>query len=343
MNLTPDQKKALEQAIKGMDKHFGKNTVIRVGDHERPVINAISTQSVGLDIALGIGGVPEGRVIEIYGPESSGKTTLTLHLIAESQKSGRACAFIDAEHALDFKYAGSLGVDVDDLIFSQPDSAEAALSIVETLANTGAVSLIVIDSVSALTPKAEIEGEMEDQQIGVQARLIGKALRKITPSLQKNNCTIVFINQLRQKLGVMSYGSNETTSGGNALKFFASVRLDIRRISTLKNGELMIGNRVKVKVAKNKVAPPFAVAEFDIMFGKGISKLGEIIDYGVKFDIIDKAGAWFSYGDAKIGQGRENSKNWLEQNPDIALEIEEKIRLKLVNALPVEIGEEEED
>jgi recombination protein RecA len=344
MNLTPEQQKSLDLAMKQIDKSFGKNTVIRVGDKPREDIKAISTGSLGLDIALGIGGVPEGRVIEIYGPESSGKTTLCLHVIAEAQKLGRACAFIDAEHAIDFNYAANIGVDVDNLIFSQPDSGEAALSVVEMLAQSGAVSLIVIDSVAALTPQAEIDGEMSDQQMGLQARLMSKALRKLTSIMHKTNTTIIFINQIREKIGGMSYGSNETTTGGKALKFYSSVRLDIRKIATLKQGETQIGNRTKVKVIKNKVAPPFAIAEFDIMFGKGVSKLGEIIDYGVKFDIIDKAGAWFAYKDSKIGQGRENSKVYLSEHPDIALEIEELIRVKLAGAgLPVEISDDDED
>ncbi len=329
MNLSPEQQKSLELALKQIDKNFGKGTVIRVGDHELPQIESVSTGSIGLDIALGIGGLPEGRIVEIYGPESSGKTTLCLHAIAESQKKGRACAFIDAEHAIDFNYARKIGVDTDNLIFSQPDYGEQALEIVETLASTGAMGIIVVDSVAALTPKVEIEGEMSDQQVGVQARLMSKALRKLTAILNKTKTTVIFINQIRQKIGVISYGSNETTTGGNALKFYSSVRLDIRRIATNKVGEQQVGNRVKVKVAKNKVAPPFAVAEFDIQFGEGISKTGELIDYGVKFDLIDKSGSWFAYGDKKIGQGKENAKGFLENNPDIALELEEKIKEKL--------------
>jgi recombination protein RecA len=292
-------------------------------------------------LALGIGGVPEGRVVEIYGPESSGKTTLTLHIIAEAQRKGSICAFIDAEHALDVGYAKNLGVDVENLLVSQPDYGEQALDIVETIARSGAVDLIVIDSVAALTPKVEIEGEMGDQQVGVQARLMSKALRKLTGVLHKMNCTIIFINQIRMKIGTMGYGSPETTTGGNALKFYASVRIDIRKIATLKQGESQIGNRVKAKVIKNKVAPPFRQAEFDIMFGEGISKEGEIVDYGVKLDIIDKSGAWFSFEDIKLGQGRENVKQKFKDEPELARKIEEKIKAAMgVNNLMV-MGESE--
>ena len=319
------QKKSLELAIKQIDKAFGKGTLIRLGDKEVIPTEAISTGSLGLDLALGVGGLPKGRVIEIYGPESSGKTTLTLHAIAEAQKAGGVCAFIDAEHALDVGYAKNLGVDTDNLLVSQPDFGEQALEILETVIRSGAVDLVVIDSVAALTPKVEIDGDMDDQQVGVQARLMSKALRKITGLLSKMNCTVIFINQIRMKIGMTGYGSPETTTGGNALKFYSSVRLDIRRIATLKQGENSIGNRAKVKVVKNKVAAPFKQAEFDIMFGEGISKTGELVDYGVKLDIIDKAGAWFSYGDTKIGQGRENSKIFLRDNPAIAKEIEDKI------------------
>ena len=320
-----NQKKSLELAIKQIDKAFGKGTLIRLGDKEVIPTEAISTGSLGLDLALGVGGLPKGRVIEIYGPESSGKTTLTLHAIAEAQKAGGVCAFIDAEHALDVGYAKNLGVDTDNLLVSQPDFGEQALEILETVIRSGAVDLVVIDSVAALTPKVEIDGDMDDQQVGVQARLMSKALRKITGLLSKMNCTVIFINQIRMKIGMTGYGSPETTTGGNALKFYSSVRLDIRRIATLKQGENSIGNRAKVKVVKNKVAAPFKQAEFDIMFGEGISKTGELVDYGVKLDIIDKAGAWFSYGDTKIGQGRENSKIFLRDNPAIAKEIEDKI------------------
>ena len=323
--MDENQKKSLELAIKQIDKAFGKGTLIRLGDKIIEPLEAISTGSLGLDVALGVGGLPKGRVIEIYGPESSGKTTLTLHAIAESQKAGGVCAFIDAEHALDTVYAKNLGVDIDNLLVSQPDYGEQALEILETVIRSGAVNLIVIDSVAALTPKVEIDGDMDDQQVGVQARLMSKALRKITGLLSKMHCTVIFINQIRMKIGMTGYGSPETTTGGNALKFYSSIRLDIRRIATLKQGENSIGNRVKVKVVKNKVAPPFKQAEFDIMFGEGISKTGELIDYGVKLDIIDKAGAWFSYNDQKVGQGRENSKVFLKDNPAIAKEVEEKI------------------
>ncbi len=319
------QKKSLDLAMKQIDKAFGKGTLIRLGDKEVVPVEAISTGSLGLDLALGVGGLPKGRVIEIYGPESSGKTTLTLHAIAECQKAGGVCAFIDAEHALDVVYAKNLGVDTDNLLVSQPDFGEQALEILETVIRSGAVDLVVIDSVAALTPKVEIDGDMDDQQVGVQARLMSKALRKVTGLLHKMNCTVIFINQIRMKIGMTGYGSPETTTGGNALKFYSSVRLDIRRIATLKQGDNSIGNKVKVKVVKNKVAPPFRQAEFDIMFGEGISKMGELIDYGVKLDIVDKAGAWFSYGDSKIGQGKENSKIFLKDNPQIAKEIEEKI------------------
>jgi len=323
--MTEDQKKSLELAMKQMDKAFGKGTLVRLGDKAIDTIESISTGSLGLDLALGIGGIPKGRVIEIYGPESSGKTTLTLHTIAEAQKAGGICAFIDAEHALDVGYAKNLGVDTDNLLVSQPDYGEQALEILETLIRSGACDLIIIDSVAALTPKVEIDGDMDDMQVGVQARLMSKALRKITGLLHKMNTTVIFINQIRMKIGMTGYGSPETTTGGNALKFYSSVRLDIRRIATLKQGENSIGNRTKVKVVKNKVAPPFKVVEFDIMFGEGISKLGELIDYGVKMDIVDKAGAWFSYKDSKIGQGKENSKIFLRDNPEIATDIEQKI------------------
>ncbi|CAI8217890.1 MAG: recombinase RecA [Sulfurovum sp.] len=323
--MDDNQRKSLDLAIKQIDKTFGKGTLIRLGDKEVIPTEAISTGSLGLDLALGVGGIPKGRVIEIYGPESSGKTTLTLHAIAECQKAGGVCAFIDAEHALDTKYARDIGVDIDNLLVSQPDFGEQALEILETVIRSGAVDLVVVDSVAALTPKVEIDGDMDDQQVGVQARLMSKALRKITGLLNKMNTTVIFINQIRMKIGMTGYGSPETTTGGNALKFYSSVRLDIRRIATLKQGENSIGNRAKVKVVKNKVAAPFKVAEFDIMFGEGISKMGELIDYGVKLDIVDKAGAWFSYGDSKIGQGKENSKVFLKDNPEIATEIEQKI------------------
>ncbi len=339
--IDPNKLKSLELAMKQIDKTFGKGTLMRLGDKVIEPIGSISTGSLGLDLALGIGGVPEGRVVEIYGPESSGKTTLTLHIIAEAQRKGSICAFIDAEHALDVGYAKNLGVDVENLLVSQPDYGEQALDIVETIARSGAVDLIVIDSVAALTPKVEIEGEMGDQQVGVQARLMSKALRKLTGVLHKMNCTIIFINQIRMKIGTMGYGSPETTTGGNALKFYASVRIDIRKIATLKQGESQIGNRVKAKVIKNKVAPPFRQAEFDIMFGEGISKEGELVDYGVKLDIIDKSGAWFSFEDTKLGQGRENVKQKFKDEPELAKKIEEKIKAAMgVNNIMI-MGESE--
>lgn len=319
------KKKALDLALKQIDKSFGKGTLLRLGDKEVEPIDSISTGSLGLDIALGIGGVPKGRIIEIYGPESSGKTTLTLHIVAECQKQGGVCAFVDAEHALDVKYAANLGVDTENLYVSQPDFGEQALDIVETLARSGAVDLIIVDSVAALTPKTEIEGDMGDTHVGLQARLMSQALRKLAGIVHKMGTTVVFINQIRMKIGMIGYGSPETTTGGNALKFYSSVRLDVRRIATLKQNDQSIGNRVRVKVAKNKVAPPFKQAEFDIMFGEGISKTGEIIDYGVKLDIIDKSGAWFSYKADKLGQGRENARNFLLQNPEISKEIENQI------------------
>ena len=343
--MDDNQRKSLDLAIKQIDKTFGKCTLIRLGDKVVVPTETISTGSLGLDLALGVGGLPRGRVIEIYGPESSGKTTLTLHAIAEAQKAGGVCAFIDAEHALDVGYAKNLGVDTDNLLVSQPDFGEQALEILETVIRSGAVDLVVIDSVAALTPKGEIDGDMDDQQVGVQARLMSKALRKITGLLNKMNCTVIFINQIRMKIGMTGYGSPETTTGGNALKFYSSVRLDIRRIATLKQGENSIGNRVKVKVVKNKVAAPFKLAEFDIMFGEGISKTGELVDYGVKLDIVDKAGAWFSYGDSKIGQGRENSKVFLRENPEIAKEIEKKIldSMGINDALITSSSDEVED
>ena len=324
--MDANKQKALDMAMKQIDKNFGKGTIVRLGDKDIEPIEAISTGSIGLDMALGIGGVPVGRVIEIYGPESSGKTTLALQITAQAQAEGKVCAFIDAEHALDVLYAKNLGVDVENLLVSQPDFGEQALDVVETLARSGAVDVLVIDSVAALTPKAEIEGEMGDQQVGLQARLMSKALRKLTGVLHKTNTTVIFINQLRMKIGMMGYGSPETTTGGNALKFYASVRIDVRRIATLKQGESQIGNRVKAKVIKNKVAPPFRQAEFDIMFGEGISKEGELVDYGVKLDIVDKSGAWFSYGEKKLGQGKENVKAKFKEEPELAAEIEAKIK-----------------
>ncbi|ECP7275222.1 recombinase RecA [Campylobacter jejuni] len=324
--MDDNKRKSLDAALKSLDKTFGKGTILRLGDKEVEQIDSIGTGSVGLDLALGIGGVPKGRIIEIYGPESSGKTTLTLHIIAECQKAGGVCAFIDAEHALDVKYAKNLGVNTDDLYVSQPDFGEQALEIVETIARSGAVDLIVVDSVAALTPKAEIEGDMGDQHVGLQARLMSQALRKLTGIVHKMNTTVIFINQIRMKIGAMGYGTPETTTGGNALKFYASVRLDVRKVATLKQNEEPIGNRVKVKVVKNKVAPPFKQAEFDVMFGEGLSREGELIDYGVKLDIVDKSGAWFSYKDKKLGQGRENSKAFLKENPEIADEITKAIQ-----------------
>ncbi len=324
--MDANKKKALELAIKQIDKSFGKGTLMRLGDKEIEPIDAISTGSLGLDMALGIGGIPKGRITEIYGPESSGKTTLALQAIASAQKEGAICAFIDAEHALDVYYAKALGVDIDNLLVSQPDFGEQALEILETLTRSGAVDLIVVDSVAALTPKAEIEGDMGDSHVGLQARLMSQALRKITGLLHKMNTTLIFINQIRMKIGTMGYGSPETTTGGNALKFYASVRIDIRKIATLKQGDSQIGNRVKAKVVKNKVAPPFRQAEFDIMFGEGISFEGELIDYGVKLDIIDKSGSWFSYGATKLGQGKENAKQTLKDNPELKAEIEAKIK-----------------
>ena len=331
--MDENKKKSLELAIKQIDKQFGKGTILRMGDREIEPIDAINTGSLGLDLALGIGGVPKGRIVEIYGPESSGKTTLTLHLIAQCQKAGGVCAFVDAEHALDPNYAKNLGVDIDNLYISQPDFGEQALDVVETLARSGAVDLIVVDSVAALTPKNEIDGDMGDQHVGLQARLMSQALRKLTSVVHKMGSTVIFINQIRMKIGAMGYGTPETTTGGNALKFYSSVRIDVRRIATLKQGEDPVGNRVRVKVVKNKVAPPFKQAEFDIMFGEGISREGELMDYGVKLDIIDKSGAWFSYASTKLGQGRENAKAFLKENEAVATEIENKIRENIGDAL----------
>ena len=321
-----DKSKALETALSQIERNFGKGSIMKLGQ-DNPVIDieSISTGSISLDIALGIGGLPKGRIIEIYGPESSGKTTLALHVVAEEQKKEGICAFVDAEHALDPGYAKKLGVNLDELLISQPDTGEQALEITETLVRSGAVSLVVVDSVAALTPRSELEGDMGDAQVGAQARLMSQAMRKLTGSISRSNCMVIFINQIRMKIGVM-FGSPETTTGGNALKFYASVRLDIRRIGALKDRDEVIGNSTRVKVVKNKVSPPFKQVEFDIMYGEGISKVGEIIDLGVKFDIIEKSGAWFSYGDERIGQGRENAKKFLIDNHKIAHEIEEKIR-----------------
>ncbi|MBT3532625.1 MAG: recombinase RecA [Rhodospirillaceae bacterium] len=321
-----DKEKALEQALAHIDRAFGKGSVMKLGQNTNAVqIEAISTGSLGLDIALGIGGLPKGRVVEVYGPESSGKTTLTLHVVAEAQKKGGICAFIDAEHALDPAYARKLGVDVDELLISQPDTGEQALEIADTLVRSGAVDVLVIDSVAALTPRAELEGEMGDVHVGLQARLMSQALRKLTGSISKSGCMVIFINQIRMKIGVM-FGSPETTSGGNALKFYASVRLDIRRIGALKDRDEIVGNQTRVKVVKNKVAPPFKVVEFDIMYGQGISKMGELLDLGVKAGVVEKSGSWFSCGDQRIGQGRENAKQFLLENSDIADQIETAVR-----------------
>lgn len=324
--MDKEKQKAIELALKQVDKAFGKGALIRLGDKQTEKIDSISTGSLGLDLALGIGGIPRGRIVEVYGPESSGKTTLSLQITAECQKQGGICAFIDAEHALDVYYAKKLGVDVENLYVSQPDYGEQALEILETLTRSGGIDLIVVDSVAALTPKAEIDGNMGDAHVGLQARLMSQALRKITGTLHRMNTTVIFINQIRMKIGTIGYGNPETTTGGNALKFYSSVRIDVRRIASLKQNEQAIGNRVRAKVVKNKVAPPFREAEFDIMFGEGILRLGEIIDYGVKLDIIDKSGAWFSYKDKKMAQGKENSKIFLKENPKIADEIEAKIK-----------------
>ena len=320
-----DKQKALETALSNIERSFGKGSVMRLGERKVMDIEAVSTGSLGLDIALGIGGLPKGRIIEIYGPESSGKTTLSLHCVAEAQKNGGVCAFVDAEHALDPVYAGKLGVDLDDLLISQPDTGEQALEIADTLVRSGAVDLLVIDSVAALTPRAELEGEMGDSLPGLQARLMSQALRKLTGSISKSKCMVIFINQIRMKIGVM-FGSPETTTGGNALKFYSSVRLDIRRIGAIKDRDEVIGNQTRVKVVKNKVAPPFRQVEFDILYGEGISKTGELIDLGVKAGVIDKAGSWYSYGDERIGQGREKTRTFLKDNPAIADEIEDAIR-----------------
>ncbi len=321
-----DKQKALESALAQIERSFGKGSIMRLG-REGPIadIESTSTGSIGLDIALGIGGLPKGRIIEIYGPESSGKTTLTLHAIAEEQKKGGICAFVDAEHALDPQYARKLGVNLDELLISQPDTGEQALEIADTLVRSGAVSMVVVDSVAALTPKAELEGDMGDHQVGAQARLMSQAMRKLTGSINKSGCMVIFINQIRMKIGVM-FGSPETTSGGNALKFYASVRLDIRRMGMIKDREEVVGNATRVKVVKNKVAPPFKQVDFDIMYGEGISKTGELLDLGVKAGVVEKSGSWYSYGDQRIGQGRENAKVFLKENNQIALEIEDKIR-----------------
>jgi recombination protein RecA len=327
--MDPNKEKALQAALGQIERQFGKGTVMRMGDKERVRIPAISTGSLGLDVALGIGGLPKGRIVEIYGPESSGKTTLTLQVIAEAQKAGGTCAFIDAEHALDPIYAEKLGVNVDDLIVSQPDNGEQALEVADMLVRSGAIDVIVVDSVAALTPKAEIEGEMGDHHVGLQARLMSQALRKITGNIKNANCLCIFINQIRMKIGVM-FGNPETTTGGNALKFYASVRLDIRRIGAVKEGEEVVGSETRVKVVKNKVAPPFTQTEFQILYGKGINRMGEVIDLGVKLGLIDKAGAWYSYQGNKIGQGKSNVGKYLQENPEIAATIEAEIRKQLL-------------
>ena len=324
---TNDRNKALEVALSQIDKQFGKGSVMRLGDDNRPPVQVIPTGSLALDVALGIGGLPRGRVIEVYGPESSGKTTVALHMVAEVQKRGGIAGFIDAEHALDPVYARNIGVDIDNLYISQPDNGEQALEITETMVRSGAVDIVIVDSVAALVPKAEIDGEMGDSHVGLQARLMSQALRKLTAVISKSNCIVIFINQLREKVGVM-FGNPETTTGGRALKFYASVRLDVRRIETLKQGGEVTGNRVRVKVVKNKIAPPFKEAEFDIMFGRGISKEGDILDLAVKENIIEKSGAWFAYNGSKIGQGRENSKQYLSDNPAVCAEVEAKVRAK---------------
>jgi len=323
---TAEKQKALDSALAQIERQFGKGSIMKLGSEGAVQdIKASSTGSLGLDIALGIGGLPMGRIVEIYGPESSGKTTLTLHCVAEQQKAGGVCAFVDAEHALDPQYARKLGVDIDELLISQPDTGEQALEITDTLVRSGAVNMVIVDSVAALTPKSELEGDMGDSSVGVQARLMSQAMRKLTGSIARSNCMVIFINQIRMKIGVM-FGSPETTTGGNALKFYSSVRLDIRRIGALKDRDEVVGNATRVKIVKNKVAAPFKQVEFDIMYGEGISKMGELLDMGVKAEIVDKSGSWFSYGDERIGQGRENAKSFLADNPAMAHEIEDKIR-----------------
>lgn len=327
--MDPNKEKALQAALGQIERQFGKGTVMRMGDREHVVMPSISTGSLGLDIALGIGGLPKGRVVEIYGPESSGKTTLTLQVIAEAQKKGGTCAFVDAEHALDPDYAEKLGVNVDDLIVSQPDTGEQALEVTDMLVRSGAIDVLVVDSVAALTPRAEIEGEMGDHHVGLQARLMSQALRKLTSNIKQANCLVIFINQIRMKIGVM-FGNPETTTGGNALKFYSSVRLDIRRIGAVKEGEEVVGNETRVKVVKNKVSPPFKQCEFQILYGAGINHLGEVVDLGVKCGLIDKAGAWYAYNGTKIGQGKANACEYLKENPEIAAEVEQKIRQQLM-------------
>ena len=332
-----DKKKALQTALSQIDKNFGKGTVMRLGDRPEMNVEAIPTGSLALDAALGIGGVPKGRIIEIYGPESSGKTTLALHILAEAQKMGGEVAFVDAEHALDPVYAAALGVDTDNLLVSQPDTGEQALEITDALVRSGAVDAVVVDSVAALVPKQEIEGEMGDTFVGLQARLMSQALRKLAGTIAKTNCVVIFINQLRMKIGVM-YGNPETTTGGNALKFYSSVRLDVRRVESLKEGGNVIGNKTRVKVVKNKVAPPFREAYFDIMYGQGISKWGELVDLAVQMDIVQKSGSWFSMGDERIGQGKDSVKNYLMSNPEIAETVEAKVRANLMKRVAAQMG-----
>lgn len=337
-----EKDKALEAALSQIERSFGKGSIMRLGQDTKIDIEAVSTGSLGIDIALGIGGMPKGRIIEIYGPESSGKTTLALSVIAQSQKKGGTCAFVDAEHALDPSYAKKIGVDVENLLVSQPDSGEQALEIADTLVRSGAIDVLVVDSVAALVPKAELEGEMGDSHMGLQARLMSQALRKLTATVARSNTLIIFINQIRMKIGVM-FGNPETTTGGNALKFYASVRIDIRRVGAIKDKEDVIGSQTRVKIVKNKVAPPFKTVDFDIMYGEGISKTGELIDLGVKSGIVEKAGAWFSYNGEKIGQGRENAKKFLKENPEIADEIENKIRADAGHLTTEMIGDDNEN
>lgn len=337
--MDANKQKALDAALAQIERQFGKGTVMRMGDQERVAIPAISTGSLGLDIALGIGGLPRGRIVEIYGPESSGKTTLTLQVIAEAQKAGGTAAFVDAEHALDPQYAEKLGVQMDDLIVSQPDTGEQALEVAEMLVRSGAVDVLVVDSVAALTPKAEIEGDMGDSHVGLQARLLSQAMRKLTGAIKQTNCLVIFINQIRMKIGVM-FGSPETTTGGNALKFYSSVRLDIRRIGAIKEGDEVVGNETRVKVVKNKVSPPFKQAEFQIMYGAGIYHMGEVLDWGVKLNLVDKSGAWYAYKGDKIGQGKANAAKFLDENPELAHEIESQIRQQTMSLPSTEAKEE---
>ncbi len=340
-NKNMPREKALDLALSQIEKNFGKGSIMRLGSKSGINVASIPTGSIGIDLALGVGGIPRGRIVEIFGPESSGKTTVSLHMIAEAQKQGGMAAFIDAEHALDPEYAAKLGVDVDNLLISQPDYGEQALDIAEMLIRSGAIDILVVDSVAALVPKAELDGEMGETQVGLQARLMSHALRKLAGVISKSKAILIFINQIRQKIGV-TYGSNETTSGGNALKFYSSIRLEVRRITTLRDGDNSIGNRVRAKIVKNKVAPPFKMTQFDIMFGTGISQEGEIIDYGVDLDIVEKSGSWFSYGKTRLGQGRENVKQFFKDNPDIRAEIELKVREKL-GLIPTEAPPEETD